>query len=116
MITRIQTVYVPADDVDAVAQFYEGILGIKPRFRDGDRWVQFSIANAGFAIACKEESAEGASGPVIVFEASEDADHERLLAMGAIALGERDMGSHGRTRTYLAPGEQLIQLLWRSVP
>ena len=50
-ITRIRTVYVAADDVPACAVFYETILQLPVRFRDGDRWVQFGSDGAGFAVA-----------------------------------------------------------------
>jgi predicted enzyme related to lactoylglutathione lyase len=114
VISRIKTIYVPADDVASVSAFYEQMLGLKPRFRDGDRWVQFSVGDTGFAVASRDESAKGADGPVVVFEATDSTDHKRILTAGATPVAERDMGSHGRTRTYRGPGGALIQLFWRA--
>ncbi len=111
MLTRIQTVYVPADDVATVATFYEAAFATPPKFRDGDRWVQFGI---GFAIASREEAAEGSQAAVTVFEADDPSDHYRIIAAGAQALEARDMRSHGRTRTYRDPAGHLIQLFWKA--
>ena len=36
------------------------------------------------------------------------------VAAGAQALETRDMGSHGRTRTYRDPAGHLIQLFWKA--
>lgn len=114
-IKRIQTVYVAADEVAACAAFYEQALGLPVRFRDGERWVQFTVDGVGFAVASRDEAASGAaSGAVVVFEATDAADHDRIVAGGASLIGERDMGDHGRTRTYRDPAGNLMQLFWRA--
>lgn len=113
-ITRIQTIYVAADDVARTASFYEALFDAAPRFRDGDKWVQFSIGGTGFAVASPAEAAAGVMGAVTVFEASESADHDRLVASGAVVLETRDMGDHGRTQTYRDPAGNLLQLFWKA--
>jgi predicted enzyme related to lactoylglutathione lyase len=112
-ITRIQTVYVPADDVAKIARFYEALLGA-PRFSDGDRWTQFNVGGTGFAIASREEAAKGVDGAVTVFESDDPGDHDRLVAAGALPLESRDMSSHGRTCTYRDPAGHIFQLFWRA--
>ena len=113
-ITRIQTLYVATADVPATAAFYEALFGLPPKFRDGERWVQFAVAGAGFAVASLEEAAAEATGAVAVFEADDPADHDRLVALGAVPIAERDMGDHGRSRTYRDPAGTLFQLFWRA--
>ena len=113
-IRRIQTVYVPAADVGRTAGFYEAILGTAPRFRDGDRWVQFAVAETQLAIASTEEAATGAAGVVIVFPTDDPGDHDMVVSRGAEFLDERDMGDHGRTRTYRDPAGTIFQLYWRA--
>ena len=113
-ITRIRTVYVAADDVPACAVFYDTILQLPVRFRDGDRWVQFGSDGASFAVASHGESVRGTKGAVVVFEASEEADHLRLIDGAAVLVDARDMGEHGRTRTYRDPAGNLFQLFWRA--
>lgn len=113
-LTRIQTIYVPAARVAECAAFYERILAARPRFRDGDRWVQFGVGGVGFAVASFEESAPGAAGAVSVFESDDPADHALLMQAGAEEVSARDMGDHGRTRTYLDPAGNLLQLFWRA--
>jgi predicted enzyme related to lactoylglutathione lyase len=112
-ITRVQTFYLPADDVAATTAFYEVLLG-PPRFRDGDRWVQFRAGETSFAIASRDEAAQGAEGGVAVFQSDDLADHERTIAAGAVALERRDMADHGRTATYRDPAGHLFQLFWRA--
>lgn len=113
-ITRIQSIYLPADQVANTADFYAGALGAAPKFREGDRWVQFAVGGTGFAIASHEEAASGATAPVIVFESDDPADHDRWVAAGASPIEARDMGDHGRTRTYRDPAGHLVQLFWRA--
>ena len=112
-ITRIQTIYVAAPDVAATAAAYERILG-EPRFSDGEKWIQFSVGETGFAVASLDEAAAGAEGAVVVFEADDEADHRQMVEAGMTALGERDMGGHGRTRAYRDPAGHLLQLFWRA--
>jgi catechol 2,3-dioxygenase-like lactoylglutathione lyase family enzyme len=114
-IKRLHTFYVTASDVRACAHFYETALGLEVRFRDGDRWVQFALdGTSSFAVASCEEASAGAVGGTAVFEATEEVDHIRTVQAGAREIGERDMGAHGRTRTYADPAGNLLQLFWRA--
>ena len=113
-IQRLHTFYVTASDVRACAHFYETALALEVRFRDGDRWVQFALGASSFAVASSEEASPGAVGGTAVFEATEEADHVRMVQAGAREIGERDMGGHGRTRTYADPAGNLLQLFWRT--
>ena len=61
-----------------------------------------------------DESVRGMTGAVVVFEASEEADHLRLIDGGAVLVDARDMGDHGRTCTYRDPAGNLFQLFWRA--
>lgn len=113
-ITRLKTVYIVANRVAECAEFYESVLALPVKFRDGDQWVQFDGNGAGFAVASKEEAATGATGAVIVFDATEEADHDTVLDAGAVLIETRDMGDHGRTHTYRDPAGNLFQLFWRA--
>ena len=111
-IARMKTIYASAADVPACADFYVRALGAQPRFRDGDNWVQFSLDGLAFAVASFDEAPRDARGAIFVFEATDQADHQRVLDAGAQDLGGRDMGDHGQTRTYADPAGNLFQLFW----
>lgn len=113
-IVKLKTLYVASDAVAACVDFYTAALGFEIRFRDADRWVQLAGYSIPFAVACPDEAPTGARGAIPVFESDAAGDHDRLLAAGATMLDERDMGSHGRTRTYRDPADNLLQLFWRS--
>ena len=112
-LKRIKMVHVAADEVDDCAAFWSRALDLQPQFRDGDRWVQFSIDGSAFAVASREEAGDGTVGATIVFEATDEQDHERLIEAGAIEAASRDMGDHGRIRTYVDPSSNVFQLFWR---
>ena len=56
-IERIGNVFYRVSDMDAAVAFYEGTLGLKLKFRDGDNWAAFDVGGATLAL-------EGANGPV----------------------------------------------------
>lgn len=114
-VERLKVVYHVVRDVGSAAAFYEQGLGLKRKFRDEDRWIQFTGLNVDLAVACPEEGPPGASGAVVVLEVADiDAALERAVGCGAKELGRRDMGSHGRTVTIAAPHGEVIQLFQRA--
>lgn len=115
-VVKLKTIYVASGSVDACVDFYTVALGFEVRFRDATRWVQLAGHGIGLAVACPDEAPAGARGAIPVFEVDAASDHDRLLEAGATMLDERDMGSHGHTRTYQDPAGNLLQLFWRAQP
>lgn len=114
-VERLKVVYHVVKDVESAAAFYEHGLGLKLKFRDNDRWIQFTGLNVDVAVASPEEGPRDASGAVAVFEVDDiDATLERAVASGATEAARRDMGSHGRTVTIVAPHGEVIQLFQRA--
>jgi len=112
-IKALKTIYVTAIDVATCATFYQQAFNLEIQFADADRWTQFRLNGLAFAVACPEEAAQGAVGATMVLEATDDADHDRVVAAGATLIGERDMGTHGRTRSYRDPAGNVVQLFWK---
>jgi predicted enzyme related to lactoylglutathione lyase len=114
-VERMKVVYHVVSDVESAAAFYEQGLGLKLKFRDNDRWIQFTGLNVDLAVACPEEGPRDASGAVVVLEVADiDAAVERAVRCGAKEVGRRDMGSHGRTVTIAAPHGEIMQFFQRA--
>ena len=114
-ITRLQNCYYVAADVTGSRRFYEETLGLPVKFADQERWVQFGVGGANFAIASPDEAASGASGGVLVFEVDDlEALRSRLASAGTAIVAERDMGSHGRTVTVKDPAGNTLQFFARA--
>lgn len=113
---RLQNVYVGTRDMTASRHFYEEVLGLKPKFADAERWVQYDAGGANFAVGSPAEFPEGAAGAVAVFEVSDlDARRTRLADAGIRIVASRDMGDHGRTITVVDPAGNYLQLFERQV-
>lgn len=114
-VQKIQSVYTVVNDMDALQAFYSQALGLQPKFRDKDRWTQFSVGNFNFALSSAEEAAPGAAGSVIVFEAAGLAGiRESVEGAGGKFVGERDMGSHGKVLTFTDPEGHPFQVFCKS--
>jgi predicted enzyme related to lactoylglutathione lyase len=49
-VERIGNVYYRAGDMDAAVEFYERVLGLKLKFRDGDNWAAFDVGGMTLAL------------------------------------------------------------------
>ncbi len=114
-IIRLQNIHIVAQDVERVADFWQRAIGLTPRFRDGDRWVQLKAGEQSFAIASVAEAAPGQAGAVPVFEVAEfGAMSAAIVEQGGQVLSERDMGDHGRVLTFRDPAGNVAQLFARA--
>ncbi|HSI40908.1 MAG TPA: VOC family protein [Xanthobacteraceae bacterium] len=114
---RLQNVYVRASDIAASRHFYEALLGLAPKFVDGERWVQYDAGGTSFALGCPGEYPETATGAIAVFEVPDlDARKAQMERAGIRVVASRDMGSHGRVLTVLDPAGNHLQLFQRARP
>lgn len=112
---RLQNVYVVSEQPGVLAAFYESALGLKLKFRDADRWIQYGVGNASVSVACKEEALPATSGLVMVFEVEDFAGaQERVVGAGGEVLGLRDMGAHGAVLSLRDPEGNVVQLFKRA--
>lgn len=113
-VSRLRMAYHVADDVTDVGRFYQQALGFRQRFQDADRWLEMQAGDSRFAVASPAEAPAGCSGPVLVFECDDlAAAADAIAAHGGAVLGQRDMGSHGRTLTARDPAGTVFQLYSR---
>lgn len=114
-VSRVQNVYFIAKDPDLLRGFYDKALQLPLKFADGERWVQYHVGNVNVALASTDEAPADRRGPIVVFEvAALEAATDNVVAAGARLLGERDMGSHGRTATFEDPEGNVFQLFCKA--
>ena len=114
-VQRLQNVFVASGDPVRLGAFYESALGLQPKFRDGERWIQYAAGGSNVAVASLEEAAPVISGLVMVFEVDDFAGlQERIEASGGEVLGLRDMGSHGSVLSLRDPEGNVVQLFKRA--
>lgn len=115
-VKRLQNVHVAGRNIAALSMFYEQVLGLPLKFRDGDRWVQYDAGGVGFSLAGPGEAAPSQQGAVAVFEVE---DFEGLVARAEASGGQvegiRDMGSHGSVMSMRDCEGNLIQLFRRAL-
>jgi len=112
---RIQNSYYVVSDMSRACAFYEKVLGIGLKFRDGDRWAQNDVGGANFSLSSIAEAPRRVEGGIVVFEVEDmPAVKVRIVEMGGSILIERDMGPHGKTLAFLDPESNLVQLFQRA--
>ena len=112
---RLQNVFVVAQKPGELHAFYENALGLPLKFRDQDRWIQYSVGNSNVSLASQEEGAPATSGLVMVFEVEDFVGaEERVTAAGGQVIGVRDMGSHGAVLSLRDPEGNVVQLFKRA--
>jgi predicted enzyme related to lactoylglutathione lyase len=114
-VLSVQNVYYVAHDMPRQRAFYEGLLGMRCRFEDGRRWVQYAPGGSNLALAEPGEAPEGLRGGIAVLEV-ETLDNlaAEVGAAGGTVLGQRSMGSHGVVATVRDPEGNLLQLWTRA--
>lgn len=114
-IQRLQNVFIAAREPGKLGAFYESALGLQPKFRDGERWIQYAAGGANVAMASLEEAAPVTSGLVMVFEVDGFEEvKEKVAAAGGEVLGLRDMGAHGSVLSLRDPEGNVVQLFKRA--
>ena len=110
-VEKLGNVYFNLHDVDSAARFYEDVLGLPVKFRDGDNWVAFDVGGTTLAVAKHEDQAasEG-SGPVLSLRADDlDALVSQLRERGAQVTDPQD-GAHERRANLQVPGGHTMVL------
>jgi predicted enzyme related to lactoylglutathione lyase len=111
VLKRVQSVYYTVKDMGRAVSFYEGVFGLKLKFRDGDNWAQFDGGNVNFALSSPAESASAEGGAVAALEVDDLAQYEAAIrAAGCEILQKRDMGSHGSVLAFRDPEGNIVQV------
>lgn len=112
---RLQGVFLVANDIDAQAVFYEDVLGLPLKFRDGQRWVQYDAGGARFALSSREEAQPAQAGLTPIYEVEDfEGIEAQATRAGGQVLGVRDMGDHGAVMSLRDPEGNLFQMFRRA--
>lgn len=83
----------PVPDMSQSVSFWEGLLGVKATFVDGDRWAQFDVGGSRLALAGRDWTPE-LPGTMIKVSALDQARNEltaKGLTVGDITRGEHEL-------------------------
>jgi catechol 2,3-dioxygenase-like lactoylglutathione lyase family enzyme len=110
-IQRIGNVYFVVHDVEQAVRFYRDVLGLKQKFRDGDRWVAFDVGGTTLAVAGPEEAPLiGGTGPFVSLRTDDlDGLVAQLRQRGAEVTDPIGTG-HERRAHLTVPGGTAIVL------
>jgi predicted enzyme related to lactoylglutathione lyase len=97
---KLGNVLIPVDDLDKAVTFYTEVLGLKLKFRDGDRFAALDGGGVTVALAGPEEQVAGTvTAPS--YKVGDVAEAVRdLTAAGAEAISGPEAGPH-ETRAVL---------------
>jgi predicted enzyme related to lactoylglutathione lyase len=94
-------VILPVADVDVAARFFEEVLGLPLRFRDGDRYAAFDAGGATLALASAAE--QPAPGRVAVALRVADVEAARARLAPSCEVGEMVESEHERRVSFTDP-------------
>ena len=94
-IEKVGMVIHPVEDLEAAARCYRDGLGLKPKFRDGDRFCAFDAGGVTIALAAGDEAI---AEQIVVSYKVDDADAALVEpeAAGAVVLQPLHDGPHER--------------------
>ena len=107
-VKKFSSAYYVVNNMDQAVNFYQDILGLDVKFRDGDRWTQFDVNGVGVALADPSEgSVPPGGGATVVLEVEDLGETREKLTQNGVH-GQRNR-RHGRARQILhrsRPGRQ----------
>ncbi len=115
-VKKFSSAYYVVNNMDQAVAFYQDILGLEVKFRDGDRWTQFDVGGVAVALADPSEgSVPPGGGATVVFEVEDLSEmREKLTQNGVKVNAIVDMGGHGQYFTAVDPAGNIVQIFARS--
>ena len=96
-VKKFSSAYYVVNNMDQAVNFYQDILGLDVKFRDGDRWTQFDVNGVGVALADPSEGPVPPGGGATVVLEVEGPRRNAREAGPKRRHGQRHRG-HGRAR------------------
>ena len=115
-VKKFSSAYYVVKDMDKAVGFYQDILGLNIKFRDGDRWTQFDVNGVAVALADPSEgSVPPGGGGTVVLEVEDLGEMRDKLTQNGVTVNDIvDMGGHGRYFTAVDPAGNIVQIFARS--
>lgn len=111
MIKKIHCVYIVVNDINESTDFYENILGLKPKLKE-ENWVEFQLNNCVLALHKKKEIEKVKPSFLnIVFEVKDiGKEFIELKSKGVFFFEEPQQHSFGKTAIIEDPNGHKIEL------
>jgi len=104
----LRQILLPTADLDASLAFYEGVLGLTLKFRDGDRYAALSAGDATVALLGPEDR-DPAAGVAPALRAEDVEPLAARLREAGLAFAGPEDGGHERRIELLDPsGNPLV--------
>lgn len=115
-VKKFSSAYYVVKDMDKAVGFYQDILGLNIKFRDGDRWTQFDVNGVAVALADPSEgTVPPGGGGTVVLEVDDLGEMRDKLTQNGVTVNDIvDMGGHGRYFTAVDPAGNIVQIFARS--
>ena len=115
-VKKFSSAYYVVKDMDKAVGFYQDILGLNVKFRDGDRWTQFDVNGVAVALADPSEgTVPPGGGGTVVLEVDDLGEMRDKLTQNGVTVNDIvDMGGHGRYFTAVDPAGNIVQIFARS--
>lgn len=115
-VKKFSNAYYVVKDMDKAVSFYQDILGLTIKFRDGDRWTQFDVNGVAVALADpREGTVPPGGGGTVVLEVDDLEDMRGKLTQNGVQVNDIvDMGGHGRYFTATDPAGNIVQIFAKS--
>ena len=113
VIDKVQNVFYRVADLDRAVTFYGDVVGLKMKFRDGEKWAEFDAGNVSLGLELLEgQGSAGAGGGVVVLRGSDlDGLLSRLRAAGYATIGAIDQRPYGRIARFTDPDGNEVNYL-----
>src|SRR5919202_3725807 len=98
MIEKLGNVFYRVDDMDAAERFYEQVLGLRLKFRDGDNWAAFDVGGATLALEGGSPGGDGGATVSLRVDGLDDLVGElqrQGAAVGQVVAGGDQRGGGG---------------------
>jgi predicted enzyme related to lactoylglutathione lyase len=104
LVSKVGMVIHPVDELDTAVRFYEDVLGLTVKFRDGDRFCAFDVNGVTIALAAGDEARVTAGTTGVSYKVDDVAAAvDRLVEGGAAVVHPAESGPHEMRATLRDP-------------
>lgn len=113
MVEKVQNVFYRVANLDRAVQFYGDALGLKLKFRDGDKWAEFDATNVSIGLELAEgQGSPGSGGATVVLRGPDlDGFLARVRQGGGATIGAVEQRPYGRLARFSDPDGNEVNYL-----